>query len=82
MNFTWLGLLADNLRESPASRTNLPWVKLIVSWPWIAILLTTGVVTAIPAVVLTWSRETVCVVVSTFVACANKTTPLFPTGAV
>ena len=77
-----VALLADNLIISPDSQTSLPGSKFAVSLASIGKSLIISVVTAIPAVVLTCDNETVFVELPTFAACANKTTPEYPTDAV
>ena len=73
-----VALLADNWMISPASQTSLPGSKFAVS------LASTGKVFTISVVTLSllWDKDTVCVSLPTFAACANKTTPDYPTDAV
>ena len=82
INLTSVALLADITRTSPVSKTSLPGSKFDVSLLLIGKSLTISVVTAIPEVVLSCENETVCGVLPTFAACANRTTPVYPTGAV
>lgn len=69
-------LLADKVITSPVSRINLPWIRLAESLEDTGKSFTISVVTAIPAVVLWWEKETVWVSFPILDACAKRTTPV------
>ena len=77
-------LLADNFKISLDSNTSFPVNKFALSLEEIGYDLISSVVTAIPVLllVLWWNKETVWVSDPMFVACAKRTTPVYPTGAV
>tara|TARA_B100000035_G_scaffold187034_1_gene159586 strand:- start:313 stop:603 length:291 start_codon:yes stop_codon:yes gene_type:complete len=81
-NLISVPVVPEITKTSFDSRTNFPTSKFAVSLDSIAKSFKISVVTATPATVLSWEKETLCVVDPTFAHCANNTTPVYPTGAV
>ena len=77
-NLRLLALLPEITSLSPLSKTNFPPSKFVESLAEIGKLFNNSVSVAL----LLWINVISSEVVPMFAICANKTTPVYPTGAV